>query len=101
LKGFTSAFVLSAAWKAISASVISGIGELNEQISNASQNEGRNIHSQVEHDSKQKDKACDSQIDPLHILQRTLVIANMIEDSIRSNDRRYNSTNTGNEVSEI
>jgi hypothetical protein len=84
----------------MSASVISGIGELNGQISNASQNERQNIHSQVEHDGKQKDEACDSQIDPLHILQRTLVVANMIEDGIRSNDRRYDSTDTKNEVSE-
>jgi hypothetical protein len=53
------------------------------------------VHSQVEHDGKQEDEACNGQIDPLHILQRTLIVADMVEDSIASNDGRYNSTDTG------
>lgn len=51
-------------------------------------------HSQVEHDGEQEDEAGDSQIDPLHILQRILIVTDVIEDGVRSNDRRYNSSDT-------
>jgi hypothetical protein len=87
--------LLSEAWYAISASVISGIGELPAYVSkNIQMRSPRDVHSQVEHDSKQEDKACDGQIDPLHILQRTLVVADVVEDSIASNDGCYNGTDT-------
>jgi hypothetical protein len=52
------------------------------------------VHSQVENNSKQEDEACNSQIDPLHVLQRTLIVADVIEDSIASNDGCYNCTDT-------
>lgn len=55
---------------------------------------GQSVHLQVEHDGKQEYEACNSQIDPLHILQRLLIVADVIEDSITSNDGCYNSTDT-------
>ena len=55
---------------------------------------GQSVHLQVEHDGKQEYEACDSQIDPLHVLQRLLIVADVIEDSITSNDGCYNSTDT-------
>lgn len=55
---------------------------------------GQSVHLQVEHDGKQEYEACNSQIDPLHILQRLLIVADVIEDSITSNDGGYNSTDT-------
>jgi hypothetical protein len=55
---------------------------------------GQSVHLQVEHDGKQEYEACNSQIDPLHVLQRLLIVADVIEDSITSNDGCYNSTDT-------
>lgn len=40
------------------------------------------LNSQVEHHSEQEHKASDRQVDPLNILQRSLVIAHMVEDSV-------------------
>jgi len=70
------------------------MGELSGWVSNASQKGKQNFYSQVEHDSEQEDEASNSQIDPLHILQRTLIVANVIEDGIRSDDGRYNGSDT-------
>jgi hypothetical protein len=80
--------------------VISGIGELEGWVSNASQDEEQAVYVQVKNDSEQEDETGDGQIDPLYVLQCTLVVANMIEDGIRSNDGRYNGTDTKNEVSD-
>lgn len=78
----------------MSASVISGIGELVVRISECHSNRRQNIHSQVEHDGKQEDEACNSQIDPLHILQCPLVVTDVIEDGVRSDDWCYDRANT-------
>lgn len=43
---------------------------------------------QVEHNGQQEHKAGDCEVDPLHVFKRPLVVSNMVEDSVRSNDRR-------------
>lgn len=52
------------------------------------------VNSQVEDNSEQKHKASDRQVDPLHVLQRPLVISYVIEDGIRADDRRYNRSDS-------
>jgi hypothetical protein len=52
------------------------------------------VRSQVENDGEQEDEACNGQIDPLHVLQRALIVTDVVENSIASNDWCYNSTDT-------
>ena len=54
----------------------------------------RILDSQVEHNSEQEHKASDRQVDPLHVLKRSLVIAHMVEDSVRADDRRYDRSDS-------
>lgn len=54
----------------------------------------RPLDSQVEDHSEQEHKASDRQVDPLHVLKRSLVIAHMVEDSVRADDRRYDRSDS-------
>lgn len=84
----------------MSASVISGIGELRIDQYDAVEPDGTSSL-QVKHDSEQKHKAGNSEIDPLHILQRALVVANMVEDDERPDHRRDNRANTVESLREV
>ena len=49
---------------------------------------------QIEDYSKQENKAGDRQINPLHVLERLLVVTNMVKDSVRANNRRNDRSNS-------
>jgi hypothetical protein len=54
---------------------------------------------QVEHNSEQEYKARNRKINPLDIFERSLIVADMVEDGVRSNNRRYYRSNSSSSQS--
>ena len=77
----------------MSASVISGMGELNG-ISIAVWEQVGTGNLQVEHRGQEKHKACDGKIHPLDILESLFILASLQEEHIASKNWCHHRSNT-------